>query len=100
MSDEELTKLKEQLKQEILDDLKDNKQIIHKINYWLPIGKRLENELKQIDKLKNMRIYPIYTAITTIVAKSLELKRILDLRAEQVEDANKRIDEILNIIKG
>lgn len=94
MSEEELNKIKAELKKEILNEL-TSKQIV-KDNAWKTVKKEFE-KMFYSKGYNHKEQYQIFNAISTITRISLGYNQVQIIPAEKAEDIRQIMYKILNI---
>lgn len=95
MSEEELKKLKEEIKRELLNEI-TTKQVV-KDNAWKDIKNEFEKMYYSKGYSGNPEMYKIFNACSTIVRISLGYRSVQIIPTEKVEDIRKIMYKILNI---
>lgn len=95
MSEEELKKLKEELKREILNEM--TKKELVKDNAWKTVKQEFEKMFYSKGYTDTREQYKIFNAIATIIRISLGYNQIQTIPAERAEDMRQIMFKILNI---
>lgn len=95
MSEEELKKLKSEIKREILNELTREEYV--KDNTWRTIKKEFEKMFYSKGYTDGKDLYNIFTAIATITRMSLVYRQVQIIPAEKAEDIRQIMYKILNI---
>ncbi len=95
MSEEELRKLKEELKKEILNELTRKEYV--KDNTWKTIKKEFEKMFYSKGYTDTHERTMIFTGIQTIIRTSMGYRSVEIIPAEQYEETKKRMYTLLNM---
>ena len=95
MSEEELKKLKEEIKRELLNEL-TTKEVV-KDNAWKTVKKEFEKMFYSKGYTDGRELYNIFTAIATITRMSLGYRQVQIIPAEKAEDIRQIMYKVLNI---
>ena len=95
MSEEELKKLKEELKREILNEM-TRKELV-KDNAWKTVKKEFEKMFYSKGYTETREQAKIFDAIATITRISLGYNQVQIIPAEKAEDIRQIMFKILNI---
>lgn len=95
MSEEDLKKIKEELKREILNEM-TSKQLV-KDNAWKTVKKEFEKMFYSKGYTNSREQYQIFNAISTITRISLGYNQVQTIPAERAEDIRQIMFKILNI---
>lgn len=95
MSEEDLKKLKEELKREILNEM-TSRQLV-KDNAWKTVKKEFEKMFFSKGYTNSREQYQIFNAISTITRISLGYNQVQSIPAERTEDIRQIMFKILNI---
>lgn len=95
MSEEDLKKLKEELKRELLNEM-TSKQLV-KDNAWKTVKKEFEKMFYSKGYINSREQCQIFNAISTITRISLGYNQVQVIPAERAEDIRQIMFKILNI---
>lgn len=95
MSEEELKKLKEELKREILNEMTSKKLV--KDNAWKTVKEEFEKMFYSKGYKNHREQCQIFCAISTIVRYSLGYNQVQSIPADRVEDIRQIMFKVLNI---
>lgn len=95
MSEEELKKLKEELKREIINEM-TRKELV-KDNAWKTVKKEFEKMFYSKGYTNSRELYQIFIAISTITRISLGYNQVQTIPADRAEDIRQIMYKVLNI---
>ena len=95
MSEEEIIKLKEELKKELLNEL-TTKQVV-KDNAWKAVKSEFE-KMYYSKGYSNYEVYQIFNGISPIIRYALGYKSVAVIPARQTENMRQTMFKIFNLI--
>lgn len=93
MTSQELADLKAEIKAEVLQEIHSSPK---GSRHWLKVKSHIEGRLKKVDVYHRGHIV---TGISTIIRYSLGLKSIVNLSADQIEQAKAVADQVIDVME-
>ncbi len=95
LSREEIQTLKDEIKIELLKEIRRTSQLINPNWPWKEVKAFILNKLEKFPPYDQ---YQLLTAVSAIIRYSLKLRRVRDMSIDQVEDAKKIALKVLETL--